>query len=93
VVPPWNIQEPIGWPDSQRLNEGTGDLGADQPLAIPFQFLIGYSAVRHLDLSGGVGRWAFVISAGIFATTLPQSQSLPLPLRNLLNNDLHANVA
>lgn len=46
----------------------------------------------NLDLSGGVGRWAFVIGAGIFATTLPQSQSLPLPLRNLLSNDLHATL-
>jgi len=42
----------------------------------------------HLELSGGVRRWAFVIGAGIFATTLAQSQSLSLPLRNLLNNDL-----
>jgi hypothetical protein len=46
----------------------------------------------YLDLSGGVGRWAFVIGAGIFATTLPQSQSLPLPLRNLLSNDLHSSL-
>jgi hypothetical protein len=46
----------------------------------------------NLDLSGGFGRWAFVISAGIFATTLPQSQSLPLPLRDLLGNELHATL-
>jgi hypothetical protein len=48
--------------------------------------------ISYLDLSGGVGRWAFVISAGIFATTLPQSQSLPLPLRDLLSDHLHATL-
>jgi hypothetical protein len=46
----------------------------------------------HLDLAGGVRRWAFVIGAGIFATTLAQSQSLSLPLRNLLHNELHATL-
>jgi BT1 family len=38
----------------------------------------------RLDLSGGVWRWAVVIGAGIFATTLAQSGALDLPLRNLL---------
>jgi hypothetical protein len=46
----------------------------------------------NLDLSGGFGSWACVISAGIFATTLPQSQNLALPLRDLLGNELHATL-
>jgi BT1 family len=47
---------------------------------------------NHLELTGGVWRWAFVIGAGIFATTLAQSQALSLPLRDLLSNDLHATL-
>src|SRR5580700_3974205 len=42
----------------------------------------------RLDLSGGVWRWAVVIGAGIFATTLAQSGALDLPLRNLLIAEL-----
>lgn len=40
----------------------------------------------RLDLSGGVWRWSVVIGAGIFATTLAQSDTLDLPLRNLLTS-------
>lgn len=40
----------------------------------------------HLDVSGGLWRWALVIGAGIFATTLAQSGNLDLPLRNLLTS-------
>jgi hypothetical protein len=43
----------------------------------------------RLDISGGPGLWAFLIGAGIFATTLPQSASLSLPLRNLLESQFH----
>jgi BT1 family len=46
----------------------------------------------HLDLADGVRRWAFVIGAGIFATTLAQSQALSLPLRDLLSDSLHATL-
>jgi hypothetical protein len=42
----------------------------------------------RLDLSGGIWRWAVVIGAGIFATTLAQSGALDLPLRNLLIAEL-----
>jgi predicted MFS family arabinose efflux permease len=45
---------------------------------------------NRLELSGGSRRWAFVIGAGIFATTLAQSNSLDLPLRDLLKNEFHA---
>ena len=34
------------------------------------------------------GRWAFLIGAGTFATTLAQSSDLALPLRNLLTEEL-----
>jgi hypothetical protein len=34
------------------------------------------------------GRWAFLIGAGIFATTLAQSSDLALPLRNMLTEEL-----
>jgi BT1 family len=40
----------------------------------------------RLDLSGGLWRWAVVIGVGIFATTLAQSGTLDLPLRNLLTS-------
>jgi hypothetical protein len=44
----------------------------------------------RLDLSGGSARWVLVIAAGIFATSLPQSGNLDLPLRNLLINKFQA---
>ena len=34
------------------------------------------------------GRWAFLIGAGTFATTLAQSSDLALPLRNMLTEEL-----
>ena len=45
---------------------------------------------HRLDVSGGFWKWALVIGAGIFATTLPQSGNLDLPLRNLLINKFGA---
>jgi len=46
--------------------------------------------VNRLEVPGSSGLWAFVIGAGIFATTLAQSSSLSLPLRNLLQNEFQA---
>jgi len=40
----------------------------------------------RLDLSGGVWRWAVVIGGGILASTLAQSGTLDLPIRNLLTS-------
>jgi predicted MFS family arabinose efflux permease len=34
-------------------------------------------------------RWAFIIGAGIFATTLSQPLALKIPFQHLLKNDLH----
>src|SRR6516164_8006189 len=40
----------------------------------------------RLDLSGGEWRWAVVIGGGILASTLAQSGTLDLPIRNLLTS-------
>jgi len=45
---------------------------------------------HRLDVSGGLWRWALVIAVGIFATSLPQSGDLDLPIRNLLINKFGA---
>src|SRR5258708_2066681 len=48
---------------------------------------------RHdLELAGHSREWALVIGAGIFATTLAQSGSLDLPLRNILVNQFQAAI-
>jgi hypothetical protein len=49
-------------------------------------------APHRLDISGSSGQWVFLIGAGICATTSPQSASLSLPLRNLLESAFHAPV-
>jgi hypothetical protein len=41
------------------------------------------------ELPGSVRLWTFLIGVGIFATTLAQTDSLALPIRNLLKDELH----
>ena len=36
-----------------------------------------------------VGRWAFLIGSGVLATTLSQTGVIDLPVRRLLQQDLH----
>jgi len=48
--------------------------------------------VHHLELEGHSRQWVLVIGAGFFATTLAQSASLDLPLRNLLVNQFQAAI-